>query len=65
MHTLLQMVLQASCVIAGYGDVAPTTRTERIIAMVIMAVGRHLQAHLPAKLRKHEWPPMLLAIMQM
>ena len=24
---------------AGYGDVAPTTRTERIVAMCIMAVG--------------------------
>ena len=26
----------------GYGDVAPTTRTERIIAMIIMAVGKPL-----------------------
>ncbi len=33
------MVQQGCSMIAGYGDVAPTTRTERIIAMVIMAVG--------------------------
>ena len=32
----------AGPVAAGYGDVAPTTRTERIIAMVIMAVGERL-----------------------
>ncbi len=26
---------------AWYGDVAPTTRTERIVAMCIMAIGGH------------------------
>ncbi len=28
----------------GYGDVAPRTRTERLVAMIIMVIGAHLPA---------------------
>ena len=72
---LLAIALTASCALVqihfamttmstvGYGDVSPRTRTERLVAMVIMAVGvcmvpcapQAASAHVATKVM-HAWP---------